>query len=193
MQKVYKFLIIVTSLLLFGCGNEIAKLPRFDGPKQQADQSLVVVKLDNFDYLDITRIEEPVDKDSKPLQYRIMKTPRLLLTTYTKSLYTIEPGTYYISFIAIDSDKGVYYSAAPGIDAQGKIAYGAFKIHPGDVVYLGDIECRWQSTNKIKKILQLDKLAEVKRDLNSAGKGDLASKIVPVKLYSSGTSIQAIN
>jgi hypothetical protein len=168
----------------------VAKLPHLDETlKIASGRAVLVVKLENFDYLDITKVQNTADPESYPVRYRILKTPLMFVDTYAKAMYSIEPGTYYISFIAIDSQNGVYYSDAPGLDPEGAIAYGAFKIQAGEVLYLGDVDCRWQSTNKIKKLSLAHKLPEVQKDLSSAGHPDLAAKIVMAKFFAKGSKV----
>lgn len=113
----------------------------------------------------------------------------MFVYNYVQSLFTIEPGTYYISFLAIDSDKGVYYSDAPGLDPKGRVEYGAFTVQPGEVLYLGDVDCQWKSTNKVKKLTLQDQISEVKKDLDSAGHPDLAAKIVNAKFIPRGANL----
>ncbi len=123
-------------------------------------------------------------------EYRILK-PNFFFTpfSYARELYAIEPGTYYISLLGIDSEQGIYYSDAPGVNKDGIIAYGAFEIKPGEVLYLGDIECQWRSTNAVKKILVHDKLAAVKKDLQDAGLHQIAAQITTAKMYTHGQNI----
>lgn len=188
MQKIFKVLIIFSAIVLLGCGTQVAKLQTLDktdlAPNQRAT---IVVKIDNFDYLDLVKYDPANPQIAK--QYRVLKPNRVLVYNYAQSVYALEPGIYYISFLAIDSDKGVYYSDAPGINADGKIAYGAFEVKAGDVFYLGDIECQWQSTNKVKKIRVKDELSMVKKDLAFAGHNDLAAKIVKGKLMLNGARL----
>lgn len=193
MQKFIRWCVVLSVFLLSGCTTQVARLPLHnDKAYPTNDNAILVVKLDNFDYLDITKIDENALPVTPPVQYRILKPQRLFIASYAKSMYAITPGTYYISFIAIDSDKGVYYSEAPGLDAQGTVAYGAFTVRPGEVIYLGDLECQWRSTNKVKKLSLLHKLAEVKKDLDLAGHPDLAAKIVDAKFFPRGANIKNV-
>lgn len=126
-------------------------------------------------------------------EYRISKPNSFFRPfSYSHEIYSIEPGTYYISLVGNDFEQGIYYSEAPGINKDGVIAYGAFQVKAGEVVYLGDIECQWHSTNKVKKIQVLDKLAAVKKDLQDAGMHQLAARIVPTRFYSQGINIKNI-
>lgn len=188
MLKIFKSLIVLCAVALIGCGAQVAKLQTLDksdlAPHQRAT---VVVKIDNFDYLDLVKYDPANPQMAK--QYRVLKPNRVLVYNYSQSVYALEPGIYYISFLAIDSDKGVYYSDAPGINAEGKIAYGAFEVKAGDVLYLGDLECQWQSTNKVRKIRVKDELNSVKKDLAFAGHNDLAAKIVKGKLLLNGSKL----
>lgn len=237
MQKKY-WLCLFSVLLLNGCGNQVAKLQKYTIDDEDA-QCLLVVKINNFDYLDLKRLrgtdgqnsskEQVIEKksiatasisdeekqtdryDLKQLfnknkankktalafpksEYRILRPNAFFLPfSYAHTIYHIQPGTYYISYVAIESQAGVYYSEAPGLNNAGTIAYGAFTIKPGEVLYLGDLECQWHSSNKIKKFQVVDKLTTVKKDLYSAGLTELSEKITNAKFYTSGTNINAIN
>ena len=192
MQKIFSYLMIGSLLMLVGCTSEVAKLPHMDPNMRIAqDRAVLVVKVGNFDYLDITKVDS-ADPKSRSVKYRILKPSKMFLDTYAKQIYDIEAGTYYISFVAIDSANGTYYSEAPGLDTHGSIAYGAFNIKPGEVLYLGDFDCRWQSSNKIKKLSLINNMTEVKRDLESAGHSELAAKVVMAKFYARGTNINNI-
>lgn len=188
MLKILKTLIVFSVIVFLGCGAQIAKLQTLDktdlAPGQRAT---IVVKIDNFDYLDLVKYDPENPQMAKP--HRVLKPSRVLVYNYSQSVYALEPGIYYISFLAIDSDKGVYYSDAPGINAEGKIAYGAFEVKAGEVLYLGDLECQWQSTNKVRKIRVKDELTMVKKDLAFAGHNDLAAKIVKGKLMLNGSKL----
>lgn len=187
MRRIFISFVLSCTVFVFGCTSQVEKLTTINKTvRQDGDKAMVVVKINNFDYLDITKLD---NISAKPQQYRILKPQRMFVYNYAQSMYSIEPGIYYISFIAIDSSQGVYYSEAPGIDAQGKVAYGAFEIKAGEVLYLGDFECQWKSTNTIKKLSLFNKLNEVKRDLDLVGHQDLAAKITTAKYYPKGATL----
>ncbi|MCA9339271.1 hypothetical protein KC939_02900 [Candidatus Saccharibacteria bacterium] len=172
----------------------MAKLQPYEPNAAGSEPTLVVVKINNFDYLDIRRISNNSQENNKSIvnndEFRILKSSYFFKPfTYANTIYSIEPGTYYISFIAIDSEQGVYYSEAPGIDVAGSITYGAFEIKPGEVLYLGDLECQWRSTNKVKKFIAHSNFVEVQKDLSSAGLSKIAAQIQPRKLIPAGSKL----
>jgi hypothetical protein len=239
-----RFLLTCLSVVFVsGCGSQVAKLQKYDPQINYAQQqATVVVRIDNFDYFDLSRLDRsatitPTESsnieqtqvsdngaaktadpgfslnqinkldlrklvasfDSTPKQqqkaandYRIMKANRWMISNgYSDVIYTIEPGIYYISYVATETGPKVYYSAAPGLSSDNVIAYGAFDIKPGDVLYLGDIECRWNSSTKIKKLVLRNNLAAVKRDLINSGYTQIANRITLAKFYTNGTRVKA--
>lgn len=196
MRQINIAIIIFCLALITGCANQIAKLPKYDKSlKNDPQQATIVLRIDNFDYLDLKRVNKGTAEDIKTLalandEYRVLKPSRLIIPYgYAQTLYTIAPGTYYIASLVNNAEAGVYYSAAPGLDANNVVNYAAFTVKPGDVVYIGDIECQWQSTNKVKKLVMHDKLAEVKKDLTIAGFADLATKMSKAEVYARGSVI----
>ncbi len=226
MQKKYLG-VIFASFCLVSCASQVAKLPKYDHFQRNPQFATVVVRLNNFDYLDLKRITKNDDETSlqthsaekqnmeqlkaaqvKGYDLRKLITPKQLdLTTnefrimkparspipysYSQSLYTIKPGIYYISYMAILSDQGVYYTEAAGLSPRGEIAYGAFEIKAGEVLYIGDLDAQWKSSNLVKKISVLDQLTQVKKDLTAAGHADLAAKITKAQFYAKGEMLPA--
>lgn len=127
-------------------------------------------------------------------EYKVLRNSRCFVPyTYAESIYTIAPGQYYISFVEYQNQSNMYHTINPGLNSNGSVAYGAFDIKPGAVLYLGDISCTWKSRNQIKKLSVVDNLTEVKLNLLAAGYKDLSEKIETAKFYPSGTNSAEIN
>ncbi len=202
-------LIFLVSSVLIGCNSQIAKLPPYTIDNTLVNPTLLVVKINDFDYLDIKRIEDSAKGESvsnklelanvklnesdralhlPKQEYRILKSNYMFKPfSYANAMYLIEPGKYYISFIAIDIGKGPYYSEAPGINKQHVVQYGAFEIKPGEVLYLGDLECQWMCSNKVKKLYAKNNINLVQEDLHSAGMPEFANRIRQIDLLPKGT------
>lgn len=238
MKKQFSFVCVASSLLLTGCGHNVAKLQKYDPHSQYAaGQAVVIVKINNMNYLDLSRVDkitpsqqiqdspevaekadnvDPTQMQSsyrkldlrntfktahghklKPIianEYRILKAKRWVLPyTYAESMYTIEPGIYYISYISAERDGQFFYTGKPGISAQKTITYGAFDVKPGDVLYLGDIECDWRHTHQIKKINIQNNIVEVKKDLQAAGLEQLSELVHTAQFYKTGTKLALDN
>lgn len=131
-----------------------------------------------------------VDNKNSSIEYRIHKPNRTFnIYNYTKSIYTIEPGIYYISFAFYEHNSAVSFTRLPGITPAGMVQYGAFNIKPGDVLYLGDIDFDWVDMDKPNMVKVIDNFNDVQKDLISEGYRDLAIKIKPAQFYKNGTKI----
>ena len=122
--------------------------------------------------------------------YRVLKAPKFLNTGYSKSIYTIEPGTYYISYAYCNDDNDERFTKLPGLTADGAVEYGAFVVKPGDVVYLGDIEVDWLRPSSDKMFVVGGDLNAVKKDLLSANYNDIVSKLKMATYLPRGSRIQ---
>lgn len=109
--------------------------------------------------------------------YRILKANRMFNYGYANSIYTVEPGIYYISYAYSDENNSERHTQAPGINADNVIQYGAFEIKAGDTLYLGDIDFDWLQKNPAKMVTISGDLNIVKQELNAAHYQDLASKL----------------
>lgn len=182
---------ITTSLILAG-GANASKLQKYDPQAMYApDQAIVVVKLNNLSYININRLHKA--SSSIANEFCIMQSMRSFIPySYSQSIYIIRPGIYYISFLQQQVASNLYHTIEPGIGIDGKIAYGAYDIKPGEVLYLGDYDCKWRTSSRISKLLVTDNLSEVKQDLYRAGYEELAAKITTARLYESGSNVDQI-
>ena len=179
-------------LLLFGSAVNAAKLQKYDPQVMYApDQAIVIIKLQNLSYVILSRLHKA---DSSVMnELTIMRPMRSFVPySYAHSIYTIRPGIYYISFLKYQTDRKLYYTIDDGVAKDGTIAYGAYNIMPGTVLYLGDLECEWRTNSRVSKLLQKDNLSEVKQDLYKDGYEELAQKITLAQFYSHGSNIEQI-
>lgn len=124
-------------------------------------------------------------------EYRIHKQNRFFSPhSYSKAIYTIEPGTYYIAFAYYDHNSDVYFTHLPGITRDGVVQYGAFEIKPGDVLYLGDVGFDWVNIDKPNMVNLKNNFVTVQKDLIEHGHRELAVKIKMAKFYPAGTRLQ---
>jgi len=122
--------------------------------------------------------------------YRVLKANRLLNYGYANSVYTVEPGTYYISYAYSDEGNVERHTQAPGLTETGTVEYGAFEVKAGDVVYLGDIEAEWLSKDPSKMFHISGNLNLVKQELIAANHSALAEKLQTATFLPSGTPIK---
>lgn len=182
---------------------DLSRVDRITPSQQMQDPIDIAEKTDNLDPTQMQSGYRKLDLRNafktahghklKPIianEYRILKAKRWVLPyTYAESMYTIEPGVYYISYISAERDGQFFYTGKPGITAQKTITYGAFDVKPGDVLYLGDIECEWRHTHQIKKINIQNNIIQVKKDLQSAGLEQLAQLVQTAQFYKTGSKL----
>lgn len=188
----YCLTISISCTILLSSAVFAAKLQKYDAQTMYAEnQAIVVIKLNNLSYININRLQKASSSISN--EFSIMRPMRYFMPySYSHSIYTIRPGTYYISFLQHQDKNNLYHTIEPGVDADGKIAYGAYDIKPGEVLYLGDYDCSWRTSSRISKLLVTDNLPEVKQDLYRAGYEDLAEKITTARLYPAGCNVAQI-
>lgn len=187
MRYINFLMAVALSLLLCGCQYSSSKLAKYK-PELGQPSALIIAKIDNADYVNIKRLT-PVATDSQDADNPLYAPEYTIVHPivspfpykYTESLYTIEPGTYYISYAYMDNptddNARTRTTKCQGLDREQQPIYGAFTVHEGDVLYLGDIKVNWRNSNPRQMFCMIDNLPCVKRDLNRAGYAELAQKI----------------
>ncbi len=104
MRKIIWSCVICSLFTLVGCATNVARLPKLDANPQSTD-AILIVRVDNFDYLDLTKVE-PNLGDDPPQQYRILKPSLMFIDSYARAVYKIEAGTYYIFIYSHRFRKG---------------------------------------------------------------------------------------
>ncbi len=135
-----------------------------------------------------TPVEESSDRTNV---WRLFK-PTISLATpfnYSKAVYTVEPGIYYIAFAYAETNAVPSYTRDPGVTQHGEVMYGAFEVKPGAVVYLGDLDFNWITMNKNKQVNIINNISAVKNDLRANGKNNLAEKLEVANFYPRGSKI----
>jgi len=190
-----KFRVILTALavavstaFLSGCQHNIAKLQKYDGTLDEKS-AVVIAKVDNADYIFIKQYD-PEDPDFADVEYRIVQPMKSLMPyNYTKSIYNVEPGTYYISYaFEYDSKTGALKQTnEPGITDEDQVTYAAFTVKPGDVLYVGDVHVNWVTNDLDKRFAIAGDVDQVKKDLNLNGRRDIADKLQVANLHDAGS------
>jgi len=137
-NRIQSFLLLALCLLVTGCGNPLKKY-NINNTLESNNQAIVVLSVPH--YVNITKFDKNYNNPRiKPLEYTICKvgfwTPDL---SFKDAFYAIEPAIYYISKAGETIGDNVYYTALPGLTPEGRVAYGAFEVHAGDVAFLGEI------------------------------------------------------
>jgi hypothetical protein len=198
------FRFIIASALfvvLCGCQSQSSKLVKYD-PALGKPSALIIAKIDNADYINLKRldpkhvrtdstipagctvapgsagaVEGDVDVEYTIVHPIIWPVPH----KYTDSIYSIEPGTYYISYAYLDNptddNAPIRSTRCDGLDSDNKPVYGAFTVREGEVLYLGDIKVNWLNRNPSQMFCMIDNSMCVKRDLTRAGYAELAQKV----------------
>ncbi len=177
----FKYLVIGLIFLFSGCKQGATNLSKYD-PKFGTPSAMLIAKVEDADYINIKRIHSTSEIDLDDDEYSIKHPPRSPIPyKYTQSIYTIEPGTYYISYAFYSNynnpNARLRYTKNDGLDCQQQPIYGKFTIEPDQVLYLGDIKVNWISKNPHNMFCKIDNLAEVKRDLRKAGYKELSEKV----------------
>lgn len=115
---------------------------------------------------------------------------------YSDSIIMLDPGTYYIDYISLNSEEGynsttLYSFPAPGYDTipsdkfNNALAfkYGAFTVNPGEVIYLGHLHLKGDRVLPFQNINEFEKARE---DL-SKKHDNLALRIKPAQFYQGGS------
>lgn len=180
-------------LVLWGSAAHSAKLQKYDPQVMYApNQAIVVVKLHNLSYLNFTRLHKTNSSITNELT--IMRPMRSFLPySYSHSVYTIRPGIYYISFLEYQTDRKLFHTIDEGLDGAGNVSYGAYNIQPGEILYLGDIECEWRTNSRVSKLQLKNNLEEVKKDLYQGGYEEIAEKITIAQFYPRGSNLNQMD
>lgn len=179
-MRYFQYLVIGLIFLVGGCKQGAANLSKYD-PKLGTPSAMLIAKVEDADYINIKRVQDTVDGELDD-EFSIKQPPRSPIPyKYTQSIYTIEPGTYYISYAFYSNynnpNARLRYTKNDGLDCQQQPVYGKFTIEPDQVLYLGDIQVNWIAKDPHNMFCKIDNLATVKRDLRKAGYKELSEKI----------------
>jgi hypothetical protein len=112
------------------------------------------------------------------------------------SMLVLEPGIYVIEKINFSVSTGNggtvnYCSSNPGL-ADGRVMYGAFVAHRGDVVYLGDLSVKVRHKTLFSSpeftLVKKDRISEVKKRVMKKNPA-LAERLQPTTFFGKGTPI----
>lgn len=147
----------------------------------------------NQKHKDLSTVETTTHPAAEAINtYRILKSSRMLnVFGYATSVYSVEPGIYYISYAYNDAEGTAYYTKSAGLSSDNIVVYGAFEIKPGTVVFLGDIEIDWLQETNSAMVKIGGNIANVKNELAAAGHTDLSAKLTQAKFYPAGYKVQS--
>lgn len=109
---------------------------------------------------------------------------------YSTAIKMLDPGIYYIDYLALLPEGNVTSWYPKGIKSlqndQYLILIGAFEVKAGQVVYLGNLNLGTKGALPLKIRNEID---QAKADLSKAGHQDLADKLTLQPTYTSGSLI----
>ncbi len=192
-------LLLIPSILISGCVNN--KLQKYDpnNPLEISNNKAIIVLDVQDDQVRINKFDENYNNPRvKPFSYTL--SPNGLIfrdNSFKDAFFTIEPGIYYISHAKSTTGYDpqiTHYTILPGLTQEGRVVYGAFKVNPGEVAFLGKIDSILSiasSKTSANLFFVKSNLDEAKQKILESGSKykPLVSKLQKITFYPSGSRI----
>jgi len=136
---------------------------------------------------DLTRVQDAAgNRTLERLSYRV-KPGFFSLGEVDREVLRLEPGLYIIDNIEWKWGNTTYYTGEDLLFSTCPVAFGAFEVLPGSVVYLGDFVVTNTDQNVIS-MERTDRFFDAKADL-SKRYSKLADALTPATFYPGGSCV----
>lgn len=190
-------------LLLSACVQSVPRLDKFEPNSAMIqERAIVVINTKNVDYIDFAIYdhnyiypEYSADPTINPpdyvlTQHRIVKNSNLYSKYgYSSTIYALDPGIWYINFAFYSNNSDIYFTKKPGLTAESNVMYGAFEVHAGDILYLGDITFSWAKFSPFKMVTVTGDIELAKKELATSSYKKLIPFLKQAKFYPGGSKI----
>ncbi len=188
-----KFLVIFTTFALISCNQRAYQDHQVKTASFSDQKAIVVLNVHGKTSLigispkvsfDLVRVENFLEESAKQTCYRVKHLGLLNFGRPKTRFLMVEPGLYVIDNISWTSGNVTYEAPQDPIPSVIPVKYGAFRVEPGTVNYIGDLEFSCGKGHKLS-ITNRDRFEDALAELR-AKHPEISQKLIKTEFLPGG-------